>query len=235
MKNKTIAVWLCLLGGPIGLHRWYLRGQWDVVAALLACATVAGGYGIWRARHFGVDDTTSWVLIPLIGFTFAGCALHAIVYGLKSTQAWNSQFNPALPEDSTLGESNKLTVAGLVCALFLGSSVLLASLAFSFQRYFEYQMTLKTTQSTWFRKYTNQTNGHEAHRQIYNHEIPVTDVFLGKCYRPAQARSSKSLICCKAAGSSIVVRSPVSRFSHTACIARRSNLPLRVLGNTLTR
>ena len=41
------------------------------------------------------------------------------------------------------------------------------------------------------------------------------------------------LICCNGVASSIVVKSPGSRFSQTACIARRNSLPLRVLGSKL--
>ena len=29
MKNKTIAAWTALLGGPLGLHRFYLYGWSD--------------------------------------------------------------------------------------------------------------------------------------------------------------------------------------------------------------
>ena len=47
--------------------------------------------------------------------------------------------------------------------------------------------------------------------------------------------ASRSLICCSAAGSSIVVRSPGSRPSQTAWIARRSSLPQRVFGSSATK
>jgi TM2 domain-containing membrane protein YozV len=33
-KNKTLAVWLALLGGVLGLHRFYLRGLGDWVGWL---------------------------------------------------------------------------------------------------------------------------------------------------------------------------------------------------------
>lgn len=41
--------------------------------------------------------------------------------------------------------------------------------------------------------------------------------------------------CSSALGSSIVVRSPVSRPSHSAWIARRNNFPERVFGNAVTK
>ncbi|OYU45767.1 MAG: hypothetical protein CFE44_05720 [Burkholderiales bacterium PBB4] len=138
MKNKTIAAWLTLLGGPFGLHRVYLRGRFDTVAAGLTCATLIGLYGIIRARNLGIDDQLSWVLIPFLGFTWAGCALYAIVYGLTSTEAWNAKFNPKAFANSPHGETGRLTVLALIASLFLGSTILMASLAFSIQRYFEY-------------------------------------------------------------------------------------------------
>ena len=48
-----------------------------------------------------------------------------------------------------------------------------------------------------------------------------------------RAARPRSRICCSAAGSSIVVRSPGSRPSHTAWIARRSSLPERVFGSSV--
>ncbi|OYT90377.1 MAG: hypothetical protein CFE43_18600 [Burkholderiales bacterium PBB3] len=140
MKSKTIALWLTLVGGPLGLHRVYLRGRYDALSGVLTAATLIGLYGVYRARGLGVDDQMSWLLIPLLGFTMAGCALNAIVYGLMSTESWNARFNPSAPSEASQGETGKLTVVGLAVALFLGTTVLMASLAFSFQRYFEYEV-----------------------------------------------------------------------------------------------
>ncbi|MBX9818371.1 MAG: hypothetical protein K2X79_10105, partial [Burkholderiaceae bacterium] len=55
-------------------------------------------------------------------------------------QQWNRKFNPLSAEEATEGRSNWLTIIGLGVALMLGTTVLMASLAFSIQRYFEYQM-----------------------------------------------------------------------------------------------
>ncbi len=140
MKNKTVALWLTLLGGPLGLHRRYLLGRYDTVAWLLPLPTLLGLYGVVRARSLGLEDLWSWLLIPLLGFTMAGCALNALVYGLMDAEKWNARFNPGQPGDAAPGQTHWLTVAGLVAALMLGATVLLASIAFSFQRYFEYQV-----------------------------------------------------------------------------------------------
>lgn len=140
MKNKTIAAWTALIGGPLGIHRFYLYGFSDRLGWLIPVPALIGLYGVLRARHFGLDDQWSWVLIPFLGFTIAGCALNAIVYGLMDTQKWNTRFNPQQPVDADVGATRWLTVGALVASLLIGTTVLMASLAFSFQRYFEYQV-----------------------------------------------------------------------------------------------
>ena len=66
MKNKTLAAWLAFLGGPLGLHRFYLFGLADLLGWLLPIPAALGLYGVLRARHYGLDDPWSWVLIPLL-------------------------------------------------------------------------------------------------------------------------------------------------------------------------
>lgn len=140
MKNKTLAAWLTLVGGPLGLHRFYLRGLYDTLGWLLPIPTALGLYGIERVLENGLDDHWSWVLIPLLGFTIAACALNAIVYGLMTPENWNARHNPQAPADAPAGQTGWLTVGALVCALLVGTTVLMSSIAFSFQRYFEYQV-----------------------------------------------------------------------------------------------
>jgi hypothetical protein len=140
MKNKTFAAWLAFVGGPLGLHRFYLYGLTDLLGWLLPIPTALGIYGIERVQRFGVDDQWSWVLIPLLGFTIAGCALTAIVYGLMTREKWNARFNRAASEDAASGATSWFTIAAVVVSLLVGTSVLMASIAFSFQRYFEYQI-----------------------------------------------------------------------------------------------
>ena len=67
-------------------------------------------------------------------------ALAAIIYGLSSPERWNARHNSAAPADASAGSTNWFTVVALVSALLIGTGVLMASLAFSFQRYFEYQV-----------------------------------------------------------------------------------------------
>ncbi|MET4579341.1 hypothetical protein [Ottowia thiooxydans] len=139
-KNKTFATWLTFLGGPLGLHRFYLRGFGDWLGWLLPIPTAIGFYGIMRLTRFGQDDQWTWLLLPVLGFTFAGCALTAIIYGLMSPEKWNARFNPELAPDAAPGRTNWLTIIGISLSLMIGTAVLMASIAFSFQRYFEYQI-----------------------------------------------------------------------------------------------
>lgn len=138
-KSKTLAAWLSLLGGPLGLHRFYLHGLGDWIGWLLPIPTALGLWGIDRALTLGQDDKLSWLLIPFVGFTLATTCLTAIVYALTDKERWNARYNPGAP-DSNAGGTQWLTIGAIVLSLLLGATSLMGSLAFSFQRYFEYQI-----------------------------------------------------------------------------------------------
>ena len=140
MKNKTVATWLAFIGGPFGLHRFYLHGLHDWIGWLLPVPTLLGMYGIARARHFGLDDPWSWVLVPLVGLTFAACALTAIVYGLMTRERWNARYNAAAAEEDGAGGTNWFTIGAIVLSLMIGTGVLMATLAWSFYNYFNAQV-----------------------------------------------------------------------------------------------
>lgn len=140
MKRKTVAAWLAFLGGPLGLHRFYLHGLGDLPGWLLPIPTALGLYGIERVQRFGQDDALSWVLIPMLGLTIAGCCLTAIVYGLTTRERWNARFNPSLAEDAEPGGTSWLTIGAIVLSLMFGAGVLMASIVYSFQKYFEWQI-----------------------------------------------------------------------------------------------
>jgi len=138
MKNKTIASWLAFLGGPLGLHRFYLNGGRDWLGWTLAIISALGFYGVLRVRAFGVDDRWSWLLLPLLGLSIAGCALTAIVYGLMTAEKWNGKFNHLQNSENPAGDTNWFTIASVVFSLLVGAAALIAAIAFSFQRYFEF-------------------------------------------------------------------------------------------------
>jgi hypothetical protein len=140
MKSKTVAAWLSFVAGPLGLHRFYLYGPGDLIGWALPIPTALGLHGVQRVQAYGIDDPLSWVLLPLLGFTIAGCALNAIVYGLQSAPRWNARFNPQAEADHPAGRTRWSTVFAVGLALLIGTTVLMSSIVYSFQRYFEYQV-----------------------------------------------------------------------------------------------
>lgn len=139
-RSKTTAAWLAFIGGPLGLHRFYLHGLGDLLGWAMPIPTALGLYGIQRTLDLGQDDMLSWLLIPLLGFNIAACALTAIVYALMTPERWNARFNAQLPADAAPGRTHWGTVGAIVASLLIGTTVLMASIVFSFQRYFEYQI-----------------------------------------------------------------------------------------------
>jgi len=139
-KNKTLAVWLALIGGSMGLHRFYLRGLGDWIGWLHPMAAALGWWGVDRVLTLGQDDKLSWVLIPFLGISIAAGCLAAIVYALCDRPKWNTWFNPGLEAESVAGGTNWLTIGALVLSLLVGTTAFMGSLTFGIQRYFEYQI-----------------------------------------------------------------------------------------------
>lgn len=134
-KHKAVATWLALLVGAFGLHRFYLHGLKDRWGWLFPLPTLLGLMGVQRMNHLGQDDRLAWVLIPLLGISLVAALLGGIVYGLTSDERWNARFNPGrAPSTSGWG-----AVIGVVLCLLVGGTTLMATLAFSAQRYFESQ------------------------------------------------------------------------------------------------
>lgn len=138
-RSKTLATWLALLGGPLGLHRFYLHGVGDLPGWLLPVPTAIGLWGLRRVAEFGQDDHLAWLLIPVLGFTVAATMLQAILYGLTPDERWNARHNPDTPADQA-PQAGWGAVIGIALALLVGAGVLMATIAFSGQRYFEYQI-----------------------------------------------------------------------------------------------
>ena len=134
-KSKTLATWIALLGGSLGLHRFYLHGLRDVPGWLMPWPTLAGLAGVVRMRNLGQDDTVAWLLIPLLGLMLSQAMLAAIVYGLTPDEKWAARFGAGSPvRPTTWGP-----VLGAITALLLGGGVLMGTLAFGGQKFFEYQ------------------------------------------------------------------------------------------------
>ena len=81
----------------------------------------------------------AWLLVPVLGFLLAATALTAIYYGLSSMEKWNALNNPQ-QLDAPAGQTNWLVIGAVVFSVLMGATALMSSIAFSFQRYFEYQI-----------------------------------------------------------------------------------------------
>ena len=135
-KSKALATWLACALGALGAHRFYLHGARDVWAWLHPWPTLAGLYGIHRVQALGQDDQWSWLLLPLLGLMVAQACLFAIVYGLTADTEWDAKHNPGHAPRHT----RWLPVLGVIAALMIGATALMATIAFGGQRFFEYQI-----------------------------------------------------------------------------------------------
>jgi len=130
-RSKTVATWLAVVGGSLGLHRLYLRGPGDVWAWLHPWPTLVGAYGFWRMREYGTDDLLGSRLVPLLGVMIALGMLAAIVHGLTPAERWRAKFG-----EKGAG-TGWMTIIGVVVALSVGATATMATIAYTAQRYFE--------------------------------------------------------------------------------------------------
>jgi hypothetical protein len=148
MKSKTLATWLTFVLGPLGIHRFYLKGLQDSLGWFMPIPTALGVWGYERVQNYGLDDTLSWILLPIFGIHIAACCLQAIVYGLSTPEKWNAQFNPQADAHNPSGKSNWFTVFGIIFSLLVGTAALMSAIAYGTQRYFELELEAQEKLST---------------------------------------------------------------------------------------
>jgi hypothetical protein len=134
-RSKAAATWLAIVGGSLGLHRFYLHGARDVWAWLHLPPTLVGAYGFWRMREFGTEDRLGSHLVPLLGAMLAVAMLSAIVCGLTPDEPWQARHGQRIGA----APSGRAAIVGVIVALALGATVTMATIAFTAQRYFEAQ------------------------------------------------------------------------------------------------
>ncbi|MBI5717848.1 MAG: TM2 domain-containing protein [Burkholderiales bacterium] len=135
-RSKTLAAWLALLFGSLGLHRIYLRGAGDKLAWAHVPVTTLGLVGAERMSALGQDDRLAWVLVPLLGLMLSQAALFAIVFALTPDERWDERHNPGQPVHATRWGA----VLAAIAALTVGGVVLIGTIAFSIQKVFETQL-----------------------------------------------------------------------------------------------
>ena len=141
-RSKTVATWLAVVGGTLGLHRLYLNGVKDAPAWLHLPPTLLGLAGVVRMRQLGQDDQVAWMLIPVLGLMIALGMLCAILYGLTPDDKWDATRNPGhAPTRTAWGP-----VLGVIAALMLGAAILMGTIAFSIQKLFEWDLAASRAQ-----------------------------------------------------------------------------------------
>ena len=134
-RSKTLATWIALGFGALGGLRFYLHGWRDPVGWLQLPPTLLGLWGAWRMHTLGQDDHLASVLVPLLGLMLSMAMLLAIISGLTPDERWDARHNPGLePRATGWGP-----VLGVILALMVGGIVLMGTIAFAGQRFFEWQ------------------------------------------------------------------------------------------------
>jgi hypothetical protein len=135
-RSKTVATWLAVVAGPLGLHRFYLYGWRDPVGWLFPLPTLLGLAGLVRLRMLGSDDPAVWVLLPVLGVVVGAAMLCAILYGLMPDERWDARHNGGVRSPATAWAP----VLGAIVALLVGGTALMSAAAMTAQKLVERHM-----------------------------------------------------------------------------------------------
>ena len=135
-RSKTVAAWMTLIAGALGLHRLYLYGARDRLVWAYPLPTLLGLVGVHRLRSLGQDDRLAWLLIPLLGLMLSLAMLTTIVYALTPDETWDTRHNPGQPVHGT----GWGPVLAAILALLLGGAALMGTIAYGGQKFFEWQL-----------------------------------------------------------------------------------------------
>ncbi|TFW29566.1 TM2 domain-containing protein [Massilia horti] len=120
-KNKTLATFLALVLGGLGVHRFYLKSGYDRLGVLHLCNVPIAGlvYGVGQAPN------PFWVLLPLLISYIIAC-IEALVIGLTPDDKWDAAYNAGSGRSS---HSHWIVVVLVVITALLGGTLLIATLA----------------------------------------------------------------------------------------------------------
>lgn len=135
-KSKLLTVALAFLLGSLGAHRFYLGGWTDRYGWLHLLATLAGAVGVASMVLHTGTPALNWAFAVAGGASVVSAFLAAIVYGLRPDDRWDARFNP----DGTPTRSGWPVIILVILSLMIGTGLLMAGLAISFQTFFESQV-----------------------------------------------------------------------------------------------
>lgn len=135
-KSKLLTVALAFLFGSVGAYRFYLGGARDPYGWLHLLATLAGVIGVASLWLGAGNAALNWSFAVAGGASVISAFLAAIVYGLRPDDRWDARFNP----DGRPTRSGWPVVILVILSLMIGTGLLMAGLAISFQAFFESQV-----------------------------------------------------------------------------------------------
>lgn len=135
-KSKLITVALAFLLGSLGAHRFYLKGATDKFGWAHLLATLAGVIGIASLVLGSGSTPLNWIFAVAGGTSLISAFLTAIVFGLRPDDKWDARYNP----NGRPTRSGWPVVILVILSLMIGTGLLMAGLAISFQTFFESQV-----------------------------------------------------------------------------------------------
>lgn len=134
IRSKTAAAWLALLGGAWGAHWFYLKGVQSLTGWIRVPPLLLGLLGVQMCLDGPADQPLAWGLIAMLGLLLSCGALEAILIGLTPDERWAKQWHQA-PHATHWGP-----ILAVISALVIGATVLMSTLAYAGQRFFEWQL-----------------------------------------------------------------------------------------------
>jgi hypothetical protein len=123
-KSKTLATFLALLLGPVGLHRFYLHGLADRWGWLHAISLPLSALLLLSNPELPLLVNT----LPLV-ISMLAASIETFVLGLMPDEKWDARYNPT----SGIASDSRWPIAlMMVVNLFCGATLLLTVLARGF-------------------------------------------------------------------------------------------------------